>query len=322
MKVRQAIPVTSELRDISRLAKFDGERLWRSNLWVEEVGRVLGFQLHGSFLLGGSSPDLSWWGSVSVQGGPRLLEFSAAGSLLAVSVERSSVRSHLAPVDDVCSFARETNHDLCEKRASCAPVSPSGQVQGPFSGCPCTLCVCTNQSTEQWGPAAPKSPHRPLLTCCVLQARPRLALPRDQPPSSGRLTGPSLCRAVASGFWVFTVQWQLSKPGGTYAVTSVELGPSVGSQAGGRVRPCPTRLRSCPRAPGREFLRVTSRSGVSALCPRRGGGLRAAQQQAGQVQRDAVLEGEQVPAEQPEHAAAGLRAAQHRVVLRPGGVRG
>lgn len=64
MKVRQAIPVTSELGDISRLAKFDGERLWRSDLWVEEVGWVLGFQLHGS--LGGSSPDLSWWGSVGV----------------------------------------------------------------------------------------------------------------------------------------------------------------------------------------------------------------------------------------------------------------
>uniref|UniRef100_A0A8C7BVG5 Phospholipid-transporting ATPase n=1 Tax=Neovison vison TaxID=452646 RepID=A0A8C7BVG5_NEOVI len=58
MKVRQAIPVTSELRDISRLAKFDGERLWRSNLWVEEVGRVLGFQLHGSFLLGGPDTKL------------------------------------------------------------------------------------------------------------------------------------------------------------------------------------------------------------------------------------------------------------------------
>lgn len=29
MKVRQAIPVTSELGDISKLAKFDGERFWR-----------------------------------------------------------------------------------------------------------------------------------------------------------------------------------------------------------------------------------------------------------------------------------------------------
>lgn len=49
MKVRQAIPVTSELGDLSKLAKFDGESLWRSSFQVEEVG--LGLNCAFSFWL-------------------------------------------------------------------------------------------------------------------------------------------------------------------------------------------------------------------------------------------------------------------------------
>lgn len=197
------------------------------------------------------------------------------------------------------------------------PCRPRARCTAPSVGV-LAHSVCTNPSTKQWGPAAP-SPH----TGLSLPAASFRHVGAWHFAETGLLPGgtslghPSATQLLrVFGFSLFSGGFR--KPVGTCAVPPVELAPPTwGPQAGGHVRPGPT-----PRAPGDELLRVTSRSRVSALCPRRGGGLRAAQQQAGQVQRDAVLEGEQVPAEQRAPAAAGLRAAQHRVVLRPGGLRG
>lgn len=50
----------------------------------------------------------------------------------------------------------------------------------------------------------------------------------------------------------------------------------------------------------------------------RRGGVRAAQQQAGPFLWDSALARQEVPPEQPEHAAARLRPPQHRGLLRPG----
>lgn len=52
-------------------------------------------------------------------------------------------------------------------------------------------------------------------------------------------------------------------------------------------------------------------------CPPRRGGVRAAQQQAGPFLRDSVLARQEIPPDQPEHAAARLRPPQHGGLLRP-----
>lgn len=51
MKVRQAIPVTSELGDISKLAKFDGERFWRRDVRAGEAVWFWGLNYPSSFWL-------------------------------------------------------------------------------------------------------------------------------------------------------------------------------------------------------------------------------------------------------------------------------
>lgn len=54
MKVRQAIPVTSELADIGKLAKFDGERSWSGGVRAGEAvrfGVLTALPPFGRFLL-------------------------------------------------------------------------------------------------------------------------------------------------------------------------------------------------------------------------------------------------------------------------------